>query len=118
MTFQREGNFYISIEETKVFLIASTFDASIKNDINIIKKLKEISFKGDVIVDMLLKNGNISTRFLSIFFDGEKFKTNKAKILKDKNILLSLEENFYKKHPELLSNSILSRHFQQELLHN
>lgn len=117
MTFHREGNFYISIEETQVFLIASTFDASIKNDLKIIERLKEIAFSGDVFVDMLLRNGNISTRFLSIFFDGEKFKTNKAKIIKDKNILLTLEDNFYKKHPKLIENSILSRQEKQELLY-
>lgn len=118
MTFHREGNFYISIVETQVFLIASTFDASIKTDTKIIKKLKEISFEGDVMVDMLLRNGNISTRFLSIFFDGEKFKSNKAKVLKDKNILLALEDNFYKKHPNLVENSILSREEKQELLYS
>jgi len=118
MTFHREGNFYISIEETQVLLIASTFDASIKTDSKIIERLKEISFSGDVLVDMLLRNGNSSTRLLSIFFDGQKFKTNKAKIIKDKNILLTFEDNFYKKHPQLIENSILSREEKQELLHS
>lgn len=118
MTFHREGDFYISIEEKQVFLIASTFDASIKTDSKIAEKLKSISYRGNVMVDMLLKNGNISTRFLSIFFDGQKFKTNKAKVIKDKNILLTLEDNFYKKNPQLIENSILSREEKQELLYS
>lgn len=94
------------------------YNASIKNDLEIIKKLKDISFSGEVFVDMLLRNGNISTRFLSIYFDGQKFKTNKAKVIKDKNILLTLEDNFYKKNPQLIENSILSREEKQELLYS
>jgi len=117
MTFHREGNFYISIAEKQVFLIASTFDASIKSDREVIDKLKKLSFKGEVLVDMLLKNGNVSTRFLSVFFDGDTFKTNKAKVLKDKSKFISLEEDFYKEHPEIIKNSILSRNEKQELLY-
>ena len=116
MTFHREGNFYISTIEKQVFLIASTFDASLKTDSEIIKKLKEISFQGDVFIDMLLKNGNISTRFLSVFFDGERFKTNRARVLEDKDNFLSIGNEFYKKNSHLIENSILSRNEKWELL--
>lgn len=118
MTFQREGNFYISMVEKQVFLIASTFDASLKTDSQIIEKLKNLSYKGDVSIDMLLKNGNISTRFLSIFFDGEKFKTNRAKIIEDRNKLLSIGNIFYKQNPHIIENSILSSNEKWEILSN
>jgi len=108
MTFHREGNFYISTIEEQVFLIASTFDASLKTDFKIIQKLKEISFQGDVFIDMLLKNGNISTRFISVFFDGKRFKTNRARVIEDKDRFLSIGNNFYKEKPHLIENSILS----------
>ncbi len=114
ITFNQEGNFYISILENQIFLIASTYDASLKNDKNVIKKLKNIDYKGQVFVDMLLKNGNISTRFLSVFFDGNSF--NKSKILEDRNKFLSIEKDFYKNHPQIVENSILSRSEKWDLL--
>ncbi len=116
MTFIREGNFYISILNKQVFLIASAYDASLKNDANVIKKLKNIHYEGQVFVDMLLKNGNISTRFLSVFFDGNTFETNKIKILEDDNEFLLMEKGFYQNHPEIVENSILSRSEKWDLL--
>ena len=118
MTFHREGNFYISMVEKQVFLIASTFDASLKTDSNIIGKLKELSYKGDVNIDMLLKNGNISTRFLSIFFDGKKFKTNRAKVIENTNDFVSMGKKFYKQNPHIIENSILSCNEKWEILSN
>jgi len=116
MNFTRKGDFYFSLSKKKVYLIASTHNASLKSDADVIQKLKQIQYEGNVFIDMLLKNGNISTRFLSVFFDGKSFKVNKSEILEDKNEFLTIEKDFYIKHPTIVEDSILSRSEKWELL--
>lgn len=74
--------------------------------IDLIKK----SFKGNVILDLLLSNGIAKNRFIEVPFDGQRFQLKSLKILKDvdediKNASL----RFYISHQDILNNGVLNK---------
>lgn len=116
MHFHRKGEFYYTILKKHIYLIASSYNASLRNDEMLIETLKKLGYEGYVTVDMLLRNGNEDNRFLEVFFDGQHFKTRNATILEDKSKIIDIEKNFYKTHVELVENSILSMSEKSVLL--
>ena len=67
-------------------------------------------FRGRVIFDLLLANGNAPNRFLAADFNGEKFVYSSFKVIEtnlDRFKQISLE--FYHGHLELLEQSVLPK---------
>lgn len=85
-------------------------------DSNPINKLKIIAnelienkFKGTIVFDLLVFNGNEINRFVSITFDGLKFDKKNIKYHAHIEPLLEMEQNsFFIKNDHLLSASVLS----------
>jgi hypothetical protein len=114
MTFIKEGNFYFIKNKSTPYLIASSFESSLKNDVYINKKLQDMAYVGEVYLDMLLTKGAAITRFMTCYFDGSKFDTRKTKILNNSSPELSelkkIEILFCNEYKTLIENSILSYH--------
>jgi hypothetical protein len=72
--------------------------------------LKEKSFRGKVIFDLLLSNGNSFNRFIEVFFNGDNFDSKTIKVINniDDNII-NKSLDFYNSHLSLLENSVLSK---------
>ena len=85
-------------------------------DYNPINKLKIIAheliekkFKGTIIFDLLVFNGNEINRFVSIAFDGLKFDKRNIKYHAHIEPILEMEQNsFFINNDYLLSASVLS----------
>ncbi len=113
MNFIKEGNFYFTEETQELFLIASSFESSLRNDQNVIDKLKDLNFKGEVYVDMLLVKGIVASRFFKFYFNGQRFETNKTqKINSNTNNILNkfqnIERTFCISNKGIIENSCLS----------
>jgi len=113
MTFIKEGNFYLINDKPKPYLIASSHDSSLRYDELLNRKLKELSYKGEVYVDMLLVKGASSTRFIKCYFNGKHFEVRKSQVLGlESNIVekyfRDIEKQFCLQHRLLVENSILS----------
>lgn len=66
--------------------------------------------KGRVLFDQLLSHGINSNRFVSMYFDGEKFDIETLKIENNINHeLKGLCKTFYSDMPETLSNGVLTK---------
>ena len=85
-------------------------------DSNPINKLKTIAheliksnFKGTIVFDLLVFNGNEINRFVSIAFDGLKFDKRNIKYHAHIEPVLEMEQNkFFIENNHLLSASVLS----------
>jgi len=72
--------------------------------------LMKKEFTGNVIVDLLMSNGNSSNRYVKIPFNGEKFTVRSTSVLNDvPNKIKKLSFDFYSSHPEILDNGILNK---------
>ena len=77
---------------------------------NIEKDLLKEKYKGNVIFDLLLSNGNNYNRYLNAKFDGKKFDGNSYTLIDEpKNEIRQKSLDFYKKNISILENSILSK---------
>lgn len=110
MNFIKEGGFYLANNETKPFLMASSYESSLRDDKFINEKLKKLSYIGEVYIDMLLTKGASSSRFIECFFNGNNFETHSARIIDiDSNKhFKDIEKEFCSKYSALIENSILS----------
>lgn len=113
MNFTKKGDFYLIEEIEGLFLIASSYESSLKHDTFIIEKLKEMNFKGELYVDMLLVKGIDSSRFFKFYFNGQRFETNKTKVIDyDKDSISSkfkdIEKTFCKTYKNIIETSSLS----------
>lgn len=73
-------------------------------------ELKRINSKGRILFDLLLSNGYKSDRFVSLYFDGEKFDLSTYEV--EKNIEKKIENycsNYFIEHHFLLENSVLTK---------
>lgn len=79
--------------------------------IDVVKELKKIYFKGDVLFDLLLSNGpSLGGRFYSAFFDGKNFDISSFKNIKIVNTEVEKTSNcFYETHLNLIDDSILTK---------
>ncbi|MES2260651.1 MAG: type II toxin-antitoxin system RnlB family antitoxin [Pseudomonadota bacterium] len=69
------------------------------------------AYEGDVLLDLLVANGESSRRFLRLKFDGQRLHWLKAKpapLATLSKALLDFCQNFYAAHPAALKNSVLS----------
>jgi len=83
------------------------------NPINRLKmiahELIQKKFKGTIVFDLLVFNGNEINRFVSIAFDGLKFDKQNIKYHAHIEPLLEIEQNsFFIENGHLLSASVLS----------
>ncbi len=113
MTFTKKGDFYLTQDIEGLFLIASSYESSLKHDAFIIEKLKEMNFKGELYVDMLLVKGIDSSRFFKFYFDGQRFETNKTKVIDYNKDIISLkfkniEKSFCRTYKNIIKTSTLS----------
>lgn len=79
--------------------------------LDVVKELKKICFKGDVLFDLLLSNGpSLAGRFFSAFFDGKKFDISSFKNIKIVDAEVEKTSNcFYATHLNLIEDSILTK---------
>ncbi len=72
--------------------------------------LKEKSFKGKVIFDLLLSNGNSFNRYIEMLFDGDNFEIKTTRIINDiDDNIINNSLDFYSSHESYLDNSVLSK---------
>ena len=71
-------------------------------------ELKKKNIKGEILLDLLLSNGNNNSRFFKIYFNGNKFDltTLKKTTTPDESILLKIN-SYLKQNKEILYNSVL-----------
>jgi hypothetical protein len=68
------------------------------------------SYKGNVVFDLLLANGNNFNRYLKAYFNGNGFNRDSYKIIdKPQHQLKKKSIDFYQKNIDFLENSILSK---------
>ena len=71
--------------------------------------LKKKKFKGELVFDLLLSNGNNSSRFFQITFTGEVFELDTLKKIKQPdNGIIDKVNSYLRKHRDILYNGILS----------
>lgn len=73
------------------------------------KCLSDKNYIGNVIIDLLLSNGNSTNRFIELYFDGSKFDLSKVKTIKPTKELELRSIEFYSSNPQLLENSTLNK---------
>jgi hypothetical protein len=74
------------------------------------RELIKTTYKGNVIFDLLLANGNNFNRYLTAYFDGINFNSESYQLISNpKDDLKQKSIDFYQKNIELLENSILSK---------
>jgi len=73
------------------------------------KELKEKSYSGMIIFDLLLSNGDNKSRYFQIYFDGQKIlKDTIQKLFPAPAEYHSLSNKFLKRNPEVLGKGILT----------
>lgn len=72
-------------------------------------QLKEKTFKGNVMFDLLLSNGMSTNRFVELVFDGQEFDKKSFKIIKANTEIINNSFDFYNEHTNLLDNGILTK---------
>ena len=77
---------------------------------HLVESLKKMNFRGVVLFDLLLSNGNTDKRFCSMSFNGHSFDKNSKNVIQnmDSSILKESTE-FYKKHSSYVENSVLTK---------
>jgi hypothetical protein len=77
---------------------------------DIARGLSAQKFRGKVVFDLLLANGNASNRFMGAYFDGETFVHNSFLVIQhDLDRLKRISLSFYHDHLELLEHSVLPK---------
>lgn len=82
-------------------------------------ELRQLAYRGEVVLDLFAANGNNYRRFMRLPFDGVKLHWLQAKITKFDTIpsaVLDFCNDFYLSHPEIIENSVLSRDAQLKFL--
>lgn len=92
----------------KYVVFATTYENPLENLTAIKKFLCAKNFKGKIIFDLLLSNGNEPNRFIESYFDGIYFDDSTFKIAKVDNIIEEFSLNFFHNNLNLLNNSILN----------
>lgn len=78
---------------------------------DVVKELKKLRFKGNVLFDLLLSNGpSLAGRFFSAFFDGKKFDLSSFKNIKEvETDVEKMSNSFYSTRLDLIDNSVLTK---------
>lgn len=66
----------IDDEKYNMLIIMKTYEAPLKYLDEMAKLLKELQFRGIVLIDELMHSGNNNDRFIKGYFDGENFDDN------------------------------------------
>ena len=106
--YESKGYNYQDIKHEKylgLFIAKSCY-----SDFDYILKLDKPFTKGMYLTDNLLSVGNVSNRYIEIFYDGKKFDKDSLKIAKieKKNVLRKISVDFFTSNPETLKSSILN----------
>ncbi|ADQ45555.1 hypothetical protein Calkro_0662 [Caldicellulosiruptor kronotskyensis 2002] len=98
-----------------VIVLDSVFLTEILDEIE--RELEYLKVKGNVLIDTLLFNGNNDERFISIYFDGQKFDLGSYKIVKFKkdSSFRRITSDYLRVNKEILEYSILND-FQRKLI--
>lgn len=113
-SFNFESDFLVEQIDNYLFLFAITQNASLKHNKELVENLREKKFKGEILVDMLLRVGANNERFYSCFFNGENFDMKTTKALKGKDSkklferLFQFEKKLCNENIDLLDSSILT----------
>tara|TARA_R110002126_G_scaffold7125_1_gene35445 strand:- start:1422 stop:1784 length:363 start_codon:yes stop_codon:yes gene_type:complete len=97
-------------ESFKSQLVFSTSYLSLENYIgDLARYFRKSSYKGNVIIDLLLSNGKSGNRYVQIYFDGKNFDISIAKSIKASKELKEKSLCYYSANPELLKDSVLNK---------
>jgi len=72
------------------------------------KDLVKKNFKGIVLFDLLLSNGDEYNRYVEAYFDGNFFELSSFKGPTLNQEIKCISINFFKKHPEYIDKGVLS----------
>src|SRR4051812_11658229 len=103
--------------ERKILVLGN--DYSRLNDFlpELCNDLQEKQFTGEVIFDLLLSNGNNSTRFFTGYFDGKNIPSRTIQKLKEVEPgILTKATSYFCKHKELFPNSILTKNEVERII--
>ncbi|MGZ0086851.1 type II toxin-antitoxin system RnlB family antitoxin [Caldibacillus thermoamylovorans] len=90
------------------FVVFSTSYVNPLEDIESIQEELKNRFKGKVLFDLLLSNGNSSNRYLEAEFNGFQFVPSSFKVLEKVDAFIKETTSmFYQNHPDYLANSVL-----------
>ena len=92
--------------EYKIYAINN--DSPLEYLVDIEKDLAERNFKGYILFDLLLSNGNEYNRFLEGYFDGESFDSASFKCPRLKHGVERDSLLFFKRNQEYLDKGVLS----------
>lgn len=81
--------------------------------------LSSLGISGEIIIDSLLYNGNNQERFISAYFNGNKFDSGTFKFIEvdNNNILRKLTSEYFRKNISLIEYSILNNHQKKLIIH-
>lgn len=105
--------------DSRKVVVATSYVSPLSEIASISDELREISYKGDVIFDLLLSNGFSSNRFLRISFNGEILEHSGIEILTqmESNILNEIY-TFLSENPHYIKASSLPEPQKYALLNN
>jgi len=72
------------------------------------KDLAKKNFKGLVLFDLLLSNGDEYNRYVEAYFNGKSFELSSFKGPTLNQEIERISINFFKKHPEFIDKGVLS----------
>lgn len=104
----KTGNCYL--------IIANNYQRIEEYNTLINKELSKKDFKGEIVFDLLLSNGNNSQRFFKAVFDGLKILNTSYKVLNPDHRILRKTNEYFKKNRSLFENSVLSNREIQRFL--
>ena len=101
---------YSLYKSGSIYLIIGNDFSRVEDYIEVLTQdLLKKHFKGDILFDLLLSNGNNSTRFFKAHFDGVQIATNSYKKVAAPELkIVKKTEAYFYKNKSLLNNSVLS----------
>jgi predicted AAA+ superfamily ATPase len=97
-------------EKYNILIIMKTYEAPLNYLDEIAKKLRELQFRGVVLIDELMHSGNNNDRFIKGFFDGENFDKNafSFEMVDRRNEIRKYSCDLLRKDPEIFDFSGLN----------
>jgi hypothetical protein len=102
---QKVNNINIKYE---YIIFAINDDSPLEYLQDIEKDLAKKNFKGLVLFDLLLSNGDEYNRYVEAYFDGKFFELSSFKGPTLNQEIEHISINFFKKHPEYIDKGVLS----------
>lgn len=95
------------------YIVFSTSYVNPLDDLDNVERALRTEYKGKVLFDLLLSNGNASNRFVEAMFDGEKFDDNSFhKVENVGDDVLQFSASYYRQSKYLEQSKIVPRAYK------